>query len=1469
MSNEYKTIRNNILNKNVLMNDGSFNAFLEINNYNKTINDTNKKLYPYQSLDMRKFGSIRFATEIDMREYMKNKEEYEKIVNFKNVSFKNGSLINFDIASDIDIYKMQPNFKYLVQQDPNLIIHLKNFVNLQSKINDYNNFIFVPYMNTNISNMSNITIEQHNIYEKINIANNKQFVSYLKSIIKDDELGKLMYEFNKLFYYYNNMLSTLSEYIDKQITRDNLIDIIIEIEKIGIYGITKESLKRRIQKRNKELEKYANSICDKPNEYNEYVNILTNYDIIKEDSNIMSRIRSCNANGLHLEKLIYPELTELNVLKDPEEYISFCKTMKFAPSDTFEGKTYQHSCIKFIDNIKNEQIKKTLNKYITNFQKTNCLNLSDQSIGDFNLLEYFMPEWYQLVSDGKIEEAFDHRQLLIGDTNLTTFFRNCTLIYRSDPFISKECDLPNLIHDIELNKIVVSCIAGNDDIFPIRIVNCNLIENINMYEQFKINNDDILMGSLSIKLKGVRTNNEYRYYNNYVYYNKNKRFKLTPVNFRSNVVIPGTIMEHVRVLYLEMNTLLYYKDDIGTQLHFYKYINNDNNFDIFVSKYTIGEIRNKYEKYNSIKDHKIYLNKLIEVKLEKDINKKFKFIELVTQNGGMIDSYEFNFVCNNDYKWNIETNNEPNIYDDEVFSTTLYKEQLNLIDRYTMIAGKEVYDVKCTPISYLKGITTPAMAKLQTKELKELWKAEGIKKKDSSGKIYDDTLQLIKQKQTVLAYKFESTLSIYLYYQLDRFLKPKYGNKYIIFSKNQYLLDGLLLYSKSVLLKNISKDIDFLLYSYKYDVFDKVINYLDVNKIKFKKISEPMNTTYCDKILSEYSDKSFDYSIIDLVIGIDQLAALRYAYIFQTQLPAIIISLQKLNKDGVMVLNINLIPNKMIFNFITFLSCFFDETFINDFPESDLHGTGQLIYSIVIFNKFKGYNSIGNDNINNLIKLNKMMYEFDDTGGYKFNINSKNNELKKIFDIKDDRNYDELATQYITNIIDIKNMEKKYAEYKEYTRMKLFGSIRNFTERMNIYFNKNIDCSKAKTMAIFLAQKYNFPLLEWAQTIPSEYFDIMIKNKFENIGYTSLFDLQSYNKIELSLNKTIICNYCNNLDKNYAVSELAYLYIEKINYDKYKGIELFINNKYKDLNKMLQETHNININGQYVSRAWIKFYELLSDTKLLDKFSNNDEINVFHICEAPGNFINSMKYYIEKNTNIKNHNWTAQSLAETLSEIYDHYGFIKKTQNKWDMGPKKTGDITDMSNLKYYLNKYGGMDFVIGDCGEKWTPNTPDNKNLTIYQMFYALLIPRVGGGFVIKSYSANFNKLYLSLLYVSCYIYESVQIFKSNTNFWSPEVYIVGKNKIKLSDDVINILLTCIEKLDNDEIIYPISELPDDFVKQYDKIVYEMVAYASDVKKFFVFLSSNDKIYYNNKDMIAKIIDNKNKGWMEKYIKS
>jgi cap2 methyltransferase len=300
----------------------------------------------------------------------------------------------------------------------------------------------------------------------------------------------------------------------------------------------------------------------------------------------------------------------------------------------------------------------------------------------------------------------------------------------------------------------------------------------------------------------------------------------------------------------------------------------------------------------------------------------------------------------------------------------------------------------------------------------------------------------------------------------------------------------------------------------------------------------------------------------------------------------------------------------------------------------------------------------------------------------------------------------------------------------------------------------------------------------------------------------------------------------------------------------------------KKLQKMIHMTKGIHINGQPVSRAWVKLWELYNETKYFDNIKQ-DTVKAFHICEAPGNFVASSMEYIKRDRDMSQYDWTAQSLYD--GEIWDQYGFIEQNKSKWDFGKDGTGNIMNYDNLMHYLGKYQGIDSLVGDCGVPWTPDSDPTKDLSVYQMIYALLFPRVGGNFIIKTYAVNYNLQFLAFLMVACSRYEKLFFFRSSRNFWSPEMYVVGIGNKGLSDDEKNKLLDIVKAMDKGEILFPMEYIPSEFGIEYEYYTHHIINIFVEIKKFFVYLARNQDKLEEMKDDIEKAFIAKNKYWLKK----
>jgi hypothetical protein len=478
----------------------------------------------------------------------------------------------------------------------------------------------------------------------------------------------------------------------------------------------------------------------------------------------------------------------------------------------------------------------------------------------------------------------------------------------------------------------------------------------------------------------------------------------------------------------------------------------------------------------------------------------------------------------------------------------------------------------------------------------------------------------------------------------------------------------------------------------------------------------------------------------------------------------------------------------------------------------------------------QGFRGVTKNVLKLLTKLNKLNYEIDNHDGYLFN--TQNKMPMGIYNVEND---------------------ETMCEYKKWMAVKIDKNILSILELENVIKNITMGEVIMKFKMAYLetfkiAEKLDLEVADWA--FNESYFkDIVTLLELTHVSgalfhkkYTSINT--KYSNIE-SKKKELLY-----------LSENVYQYVEKVGSKKYTTAELYFNNLYKNLNKLLAIEHNITINGQYVSRAWMKMYEILTVTDFFDNMSS-DVVNGFQICEAPGNFIASIVHFLDKK-GIK-YNWHAQSLKD--GNVFDQYGFIEDNPGKWDFAKDDTGDITKLQNLIYYSEKYNGVDIMTGDCGEKWSAET---VIFGAIQLIYVLLTLRVGGNFVIKTFAGNVNDLFLSTLNLTCKSFGDIYYYKSPINFWSHEIYVCGKSFKGISTEnrtnLINMMKTRTNTLD------PISdEVFNDYFMYAKQVIHTSAVY----KKFFVFCADNPEYIEKYNGMIKRIVRMKNNKWLKFFIEN
>jgi hypothetical protein len=624
-----------------------------------------------------------------------------------------------------------------------------------------------------------------------------------------------------------------------------------------------------------------------------------------------------------------------------------------------------------------------------------------------------------------------------------------------------------------------------------------------------------------------------------------------------------------------------------------------------------------------------------------------------------------------------------------------------------------------------------------------------------------------------------------------------------------------------------------------YETSKSFFNYHDINiKQKFIDITKkdyPSNKSIKEEIKNI---TMYDIIFLDIIYNFYNYEGTEILPLFLSYL---IISLEKLNIGGTLFLYYPIITNDLNYSIFLFLCKYFDKV------EYKTNTNSKDKFIILINYKEK-------PQLDKFYEINEKNYEYYPSGLLDIDYKPR---LSKIFDFNDNTNNKE--------------------EIKKINDEKLNDMIDSFNNSYNIFtiFNDNTKFIEEYDKRMYyesvnFANKHNIPLFDWVLKDKKKFFDDNLNNVLGLIPHTFYDKITHKYKVEIKTSPNIQIDLQDKMNELFFFSENCYKYMMGSEIGFYSKIELFINYHQKELNKQIKEKKNITINDRYVSRAWMKMLELLIDTKFLDNIKPK-EILGFHACEAPGNFINCIIYYTNKIN--KKYIWNANTLKE--SKIYDDFGFIAKTQDKWDYGKDKTGNIMNYENLKYYYDKYKNSDIYVSDCGGSVMITDEEGnrihdvyRNLGVWQIIYALLIPRVGGNCVIKTNSANVKPLMLSLIYLLNNYYEEFYLFKSNINFWSTEIYYVGKNKKELSSNDINELLKLAENLDKRNMSYPCEKISSEFLLILYYILNKHIASYVNVKKFFVFLTENKDIYEENKDNIIKLIKSNNKKWFDKYMK-
>lgn len=220
--------------------------------------------------------------------------------------------------------------------------------------------------------------------------------------------------------------------------------------------------------------------------------------------------------------------------------------------------------------------------------------------------------------------------------------------------------------------------------------------------------------------------------------------------------------------------------------------------------------------------------------------------------------------------------------------------------------------------------------------------------------------------------------------------------------------------------------------------------------------------------------------------------------------------------------------------------------------------------------------------------------------------------------------------------------------------------------------------------------------------------------------------------------------------------------------------------------------------GEYVTVAWLKCYEILEWYKLINDVEN---FTYFGICEQPGAFLYAINHYIKTNTHVNKFNFILQSLKVTSSSTVGFSAertLFSEYKNNYDYGPKQTGDVTDIENIKYYRKKYYDtyINLISADCGlncsDDFSLQEKKVFNILYGNVLIAISLASKGTNYFFKLFS-TYELGTISLINLLTCLFEKVYISRVlTTKPTSGEVYCICKNfkytKIEMDPHIENL---------------------------------------------------------------------------------
>ena len=1095
----------------------------------------------------------------------------------------------------------------------------------------------------------------------------------------------------------------------------------------------------------------------------------------------------------------------------------------------------------------------------------------DDSI--YPYLKQYYPErlvaYYPAI---KNKILFTLRPTILGFLSEQEKYDNCQKYFRTKFTIDPEkANLKYFNWSFDLNRVFIRCILDNSElIFPILLVDPDFI-NGGRYSTFDPDKAYTYVGIMSVPFTDLRIQKhptERFIYYVFKEYDKNdpSNYNLVLFNHRQNKVTPGMFFDQYRITYVELNQIYFYKPTIYVYLYapskkFQKklYLFSKLSKDMIKKKY-----QTTYASLYSPEEIDMLINELIPVEFKKDPETKlftfdersyqpqykFKFRD---QTGGKIlfkTGHSRRLQNQTSPKLDIQISSNQAYFDPDIYPANKFNKYIEKFNKvkskfksygdYVEAVGI-VYKYHCLKKQFvLSNIIDPAIYDY----------------------VYNKRYKPISQhsNKKILLYDFfySETLTLLEYFVNFNLFDKKAD--ILLVTKTGGYLEAVCFYMQKYLSGNKFDKIHTYIPAYTVGTkfnFDMIRGVIDLYHLKYNLLTEPLNNQTVQTITA--SNQKYDFILLDPHINDPELPYHRDQLNHTFLISQINLAVRCLKPTGNMLVCVPNISTKITAEIIYYLGSLFETKYIY---HTETTQSSYQSYAIMYLN----FKNISGSDLEQITKLTDQLYKLDPTGYSNYNI--LDTDIRKLYSINKKITKD-TQREFLSSFAPY--TDPSYNKTIKKFNMEYLGHFKQFIFDLNDYYEN-------KTDAQYLDWVFNNSLLEsinFAKKLDLEIKPGVLTDIQSDKFYTKLvYMMFSYENIieftflkitdvhiKLDPHREKLSPMLKKLSIDYHLSAQI---IDTRDPARYDYVKKYIRYYERTLGDKLNSKYKINIGGRRVSRAWIKFYEILHETPLLKSLGNS--INSFHICEAPGTFIMCLESYIKKNIPNGKINWVSQSLRD--SSIFDDYGLIKSHPNQWDFGSDNTGDITNLANIRSYVKKYSGKNLVTADCGTSW-----DERDLTSklkYCMIVLMLgVLGLGGNFVFKTLMPINESIIISLYYILFAKFEKLIFFKPLQNAWSPEFYVIGINyKNKLNDSEYEILLKQIEQYDRKICLVQTDKSYSRFVLQLENITNKLKNnFRLAILRNIFFVDNWDKLSNEDKENIKINIEEKNDEWINRFL--